>query len=105
MYEYKVISGQIEVNRSKGESVETVLADILNEQDNDGWEFYTHGTTSEIVKPGCLAAMFGKEAEIIHHQTFIFRRKFDGKREKKEKAQQESKPSESNFVRTFDNYR
>ena len=75
MYEYKVISGNISVNRSKNETIEGVIENLLNKMQAEGWEFYSQGTTSEIVSPGCLGTLFGREATIHYHQTFIFRKK------------------------------
>lgn len=75
MYEYKVISGQITVDYKKNETFEIALEKILNNMQEQGWEFYTPGTITEFVSPGCLGVLFGKPGEIRSHQTFIFRRK------------------------------
>lgn len=75
MYEYKVISGQLKINWSKGETVESVLAKMLNEQEAEGWEFYQHAITTELSGPGCWGTLMGEKDKIIEHQTFIFRRK------------------------------
>lgn len=79
MYEYKVVSGNISVNHSKKETVEGVVEKMLNTMQSEGWEFYSQGTTSEIVSPGCLGMLFGKKETIIYHQTFIFRKKKESK--------------------------
>lgn len=79
MYEYKVISGNISVNHSKNETVESVVENLLNKMQAEGWEFYSQGTTSETVSPGCLGTLLGHSAQVLQHQTFIFRKKKDNK--------------------------
>ena len=75
MYEYKVISGQLKVNYNKNETMESVLTDMLNSNEAEGWEFFSQGSITEKIDPGCLAALLGHGPQIINHQTFIFRRK------------------------------
>lgn len=75
MYEYKVVSGNISVNHSKKETLEGVVENMLNTMQAEGWEFYSQGTTSEVIPPGCLGSLLGRETTIRYHQTFIFRRK------------------------------
>lgn len=75
MYEYKVVSGQIVPNYKKKETFESCLEKLLNEQTQEGWEFYSQGAITEMVSPGCLGMLFGQRDTLIEHQTFIFRRK------------------------------
>lgn len=79
MYEYKVISGQIKVDYSKNETMESVLTDLLNSNEKEGWEFYSQGAITERIDPGCIASLLGHRTQIISHQTFIFRRKKENK--------------------------
>ena len=75
MYEYKVISGQISVDYKKHETFESVLENMLQAMQNEGWEFYTPCTITERVSPGCLGFLLGQKEDVVSHQTFIFRRK------------------------------
>lgn len=75
MYEYKVLSGQITVDYKKKETFEIALEKMLNSMQEQGWEFFSPGTITEMVSPGCLGMLFGHKEQIIPHQTFIFRRK------------------------------
>ena len=79
MYEYKVISGQIIPNAKKKETFESCLEKILNEQAKEGCEFYSQGSITELVSPGCLGMLFGQSQTLIEHQTFIFRKKKEAK--------------------------
>lgn len=80
MYEYKVISGQITPNYKKKETFESCLEKMLNEQMQEGWEFYSQGSITEMIPPGCLGMLLGQKTTLIEHQTFIFRReKQEGK--------------------------
>jgi len=74
MYEYKVVSGDIDKSKTE-KSVSDILEEMLNSLQNEGWEFYQHATITEVVPPGCLEAfLFHKDVEYRYHQTFVFRK-------------------------------
>lgn len=73
MYEYKVVSGDIELSHKQ--TISQVVEGILNTHAKEGWEFYAHAQVAEFIKAGCISALFGGENKEIYHQTFIFRRK------------------------------
>ncbi len=74
MYEYKVISGDIDKSKTE-KSISNILEETLNSLQREGWEFYQHATITEVIPPGCLEAfLFHKDVSYKLHQTFIFRR-------------------------------
>lgn len=77
-YEYKMV--QIPPNivvKSKdwvGQEAAYYLQDLANEYALQGWEFFRVDTLGVVREPGCLASLFGKNAEFFQYYVVTFRR-------------------------------
>ncbi|MCL2154024.1 MAG: hypothetical protein FWH53_00010 [Leptospirales bacterium] len=48
------------------------FADLINNETNGGWKFYSMENIAVTQKPGCLAALTGKKEETIYFNMLIF---------------------------------
>jgi hypothetical protein len=77
-YEYKMV--QIPPNiivKSKdwqGQEAAYYLQELVDQYAAQGWEFYRVDTIGIVRKPGCLASLFGKQAEFFEYYVVTFRR-------------------------------
>jgi hypothetical protein len=78
MKTYAVVPVQPELkggfSSTSGVAIEKQVADIINRQAASGWEFSSYATSHVVVKPGCLAALFGRKQEILYYDVLIFSR-------------------------------
>ncbi len=67
-FEGKLKSGQYVDEASRQ------LADLINQQSRDGWEFDSVNSVHIRVNPGCLAGVFGADVSYVTHDQVVFRK-------------------------------
>ena len=75
-YQYKMVQvpPNIEVSKKqKGRAAAAYLETIVNEQAQDGWEFYRTDSFGVDVPTSCLAALFGAKSTTTHDYVVTFR--------------------------------
>jgi len=75
-YEYKCV--QALFIRDSKKSLGTQAEEIINKNSVDGWEYYNTATADEIVRAGCLSALFGGKDVLLNHSLFVFRKQKNG---------------------------
>lgn len=78
-YEYKVVpfvgslkSGVFTVENAG--KVSEQLQAVIDQNVRSGWEFYRIEKINILIKPGCLASLFGASADFITFDQVIFRK-------------------------------
>ena len=77
MYEYRCVPAPMRLivkNEKDMESAVRGFSDIINENANDGWEFYSMEEITCEVTGGCLATFFMKKHETVRYNMLVFRR-------------------------------
>ncbi|NBK38133.1 DUF4177 domain-containing protein [Pseudomonas soli] len=78
MYVYKMVqvppNVEVQAKQHKGNEAAAYLQSVVNANAEDGWEFYRVDTIGVAVKPGCFAALFGKQTEMSNYYVISFRR-------------------------------
>lgn len=73
-YEYRMVElpQTITTKRRTGSDAATELAQLVNREATNGWEFYRIDSFSVVVQPGCMGALGGHkpEREAVHLATF-----------------------------------
>lgn len=81
MYEYKTVDIPKTLIAKKGNSLAQELAlcvqTLINENCQDGWEFYRADEYSVSEPQGCLAALAGSTGQIGTYSILVFRRNRD----------------------------
>jgi len=78
-YLYKVVpfSGSFKtgvLGREGPETASKQLEDVINSHVSQGWEFYSVSQINMLIKPGCLAFLFGDRRSTVPYDQVIFRR-------------------------------
>lgn len=77
-YEYKMIQipPNIVVKQKEhaGNEAAYYLQSIANEQAAQDWDFFRVDTVGVVVKPGCLASLFGAQRTVTEYYVVTFRR-------------------------------
>jgi|GEM_PF-3313829 len=60
---------------SPGSTLATQLQDILNKQDQQGWQFLRIDTVRVYLQPGCIASLLGVRTQQREYDIVIFERK------------------------------
>ncbi|MCA9921453.1 MAG: hypothetical protein KC421_03725 [Anaerolineales bacterium] len=78
-YEYKVVpfvgnlkSGVFTVENAG--KVSEQLQTVIDQNTGGGWDFYRVDKINILIKPGCLASLFGASADFITFDQIIFRK-------------------------------
>jgi hypothetical protein len=61
-----------------GERAAGYLEGVVNNQAQQGWEFYRVDSIGVRVPPGCLAAFFGERGTTVEYYVVTFRRTVGG---------------------------
>ncbi len=78
-YKYHIVPFVGELRIGQGvEIVSRQLADMINHQSSEGWEFDSVNSVHIRVQPGCLAALFGAAASYITYDQVVFRQERQG---------------------------
>jgi hypothetical protein len=78
-YEYHVVPfvGQLKrgvFSQENAQKVSQQLQSLISQYAQQGWEFYRVDKIGIVVKPGCMASLFGATADYINFDQVIFRR-------------------------------
>jgi len=78
MYQYKMVQVppniQVQAKNHKGNEAAAYLAKIVNENSQDGWEFYRVDTIGVSVQPGCIAALLGQKSALTTYYVVSLRK-------------------------------
>lgn len=78
MAQYKCIPAPKELVIDKKGSYDTAIcsfADLINQEANGGWEFYSMENIAVTQNPGCLASLFGQKEAIVYFNMLVFVKK------------------------------
>ena len=78
MFDYKVVPfvGELKkgvYNIESAAKVSQQLQNLINQHSKDGWEFFRVDKVNILIRPGCLAALLGREADFITFDQVTFR--------------------------------
>lgn len=78
MHQYRVVPF---IGTIKGEKIAQVseqLQKLIEDNERQGWEFYSIERVGVLIKQGCLAAFFGSPTRQIDYDQVIFRKANNG---------------------------
>lgn len=77
-FEYKMVQIASIIDIDSDESADSVaaemLAELVNDETEGGWEFFRVDEISVRINPGCLAGLLGVAARYRNYQVVTFRR-------------------------------
>jgi len=80
-YTYKVVAIPRDVEMMRGvsgptpaERVAGYVEQVINQQAQEGWEFYRMDTVNITEKPGCLGQLLGQKEATFAYNLLIFRK-------------------------------
>ena len=77
-YQYKMVQVppniEVKSKEHKGNEAAHYMEMVVNEQAQQGGEFYRVDPIGVLVSPGCLASLFGKKTDELVYYVITFRR-------------------------------
>lgn len=64
----------VQAGNQQGNEAALYLQNLANQYAAQGWEFYRVDTIGVVVRPGCLASLFGGRAQHFQYYVMTFRR-------------------------------
>lgn len=64
----------VKMKEHRGNEAAAYLESIANSQAADGWEFFRVDEIGVLIRPGCLAGLFGRKADYITYYVVTFRK-------------------------------
>ena len=75
MVEYKCVPAPTELMIDSGSNYGTAIssfANLINNESNGGWKFYSMENIAVTQQPGCLAGLFGAKSTTAYFNMLIF---------------------------------
>ncbi len=75
-YQYKMVQAapHIRLEKETGSEAADYLEGVVNRYAQQGWEFYRVDSIGVVVKPGCLAGLFGARSYAVNYHVITFRK-------------------------------
>jgi hypothetical protein len=77
-YQYKMMQVppviRIKAKEHQGGEAAAYLEEIVNQQAQQGWEFYRVDSIGVRTEPGCLGSLLGQKAQTLEYYVVTFRK-------------------------------